>query len=263
MTDTIFTDEVEALLADFLAEMDPERKAACRAMLVTRCLPFVERLAKSLARRVNDPLDDLIQVGCIGLMKAIDNYNPLRSKRFKTYVTYLVTGEIRHYLRDKVSVIKTPSSLYHLYYRMNQIIARLTDALGRTPTDLEIAEELQTPVTRVHDINEADRRRRAISITEFMTEDSATGEVIPLEHLVDERTQAEMTHHEDRILLDQALATLKPDLRQVIEMTYFDDLSQMEIADRLGISQTHVGRRLRKGLALLQAHLHRTPADVR
>lgn len=261
--DDIFTDAFEALLKDYVVETDATARDTLRGKIVTHCLPYVQRIARGLARRGNDPVDDLIQVGCLGMMKALDKYNPLAGSRFKTYATYLITGEIRHYLRDKAAIIKAPRQVYELYYRMNQIVQRLTEEYERTPTDLEIAEALQCPIGAVADISAVERRRNMLSLDQFISGlDGSAGETQYVERLVDEKSAEALQHREDRLLLEQALAQLKPELRSVVEMTYYEDMSQMEIARILGISQMQVSRRLRKALDILHTALRGETLDV-
>lgn len=255
--DEIFNAAFEDLLRDYLAEAHGPKRARMRERLVTQCLPYVRKIARGLARRSTDPVDDLIQVGCVGLIKALDKYNPLAGTRFKTYATYLVTGEIRHYLRDKSAIIKAPRQMYELYYRMNQIVQRLTDDLGRPPSDLEIAEELQCPVERVQDVGVVDRRRNVVSLDQFVAgTDGQSGETVYVERLADHKYNEFLQNQEDKLLLEKVLRRLKTDLRVVVEMTYYEDMSQMEIARRLGISQMQVSRRLRKALDNLYSMLH-------
>jgi RNA polymerase sigma-B factor len=213
-------------------------------------LPLVKKIAYSLARRTSDPLDDLMQVGQIGLLKAIDKYNPFAAASFKTYATALITGEIRHYLRDKSSMIKAPRQIYELYYRMNLVVQQLTDLHGRTPTDIEIAEALQCGVHQVNQVLEADRRRQPISLDQFALHDDGP-ETSYLEKLVDEHYAERVHLQETRLILEQALQVLKPELKDVIFKTYYDDKTQTEIAAELGISQMQVSRRLKKALGLL------------
>lgn len=253
----IFNEEFENLLRDYIVEIDTVAREALRDIIVARCLPYVQKIARGLARRGTDPVDDLTQVGCMGLMKALEKYNPLAGSRFKTYATYLITGEIRHYLRDKSSIIKAPRQIYELYYRMNQIVQRLTEEFDRTPTDLEIAEELECPVATVQTMNAADRRKTLISLDQFVAgTDGATGETLYVERLVDNRYFEFLQNQEDKILLERALAHLKDELRAVVKMTFYDDMSQVEIAKALGISQMQVSRRLRKALDILHNILH-------
>ncbi len=261
--DEVFTEAFDALLHDYMVETNEAAKDALRNRLVQVCMPYVQKIARGLARRSNDPVDDLIQVGCMGLIKAFDKFNPLAGSKFKTYATYLITGEIRHYLRDKANVIKAPRQMYELYYRMNQIVQRLTEELGRTPTDLEIADELECPVHKVSDLGMAERRRTLISLDQFLTNsDGVNKESMYLERLVDDKYYAFLKNQEDKLLLDQAMANLKDELRQVIKMTYYDDMSQMEIARALGISQMQVSRRLRKALDILHGVLRSEQVDL-
>jgi RNA polymerase sigma-B factor len=261
--DDLFSDAFETRLKDYLAEPSGPSRDALRNELVANCMPYVQKLARGLARRGNDPVDDLVQVGYMGLMKAIDKFNPLAGSSFKTYATYLITGEIRHYLRDKSSIIKAPRQMYELYYRINQIVQRLTDDLGRTPTDIEIAEELECPVHHVQDASIVDRRRTMISLDQFVTgADGTNGETMYIERLVDTKYFEFLQNQEDKLLLENALVHLKEELRQVIQLTYYEDMSQTEIAKHLGISQMQVSRRLRKALDILYGVLHNEHVDV-
>jgi RNA polymerase sigma-B factor len=246
--DPIFNDRLNALLHDYCVT---ERKGPIVAQIVEHVLPYVKRLAHGLARRSTDPVEDLVQVGSIGLIKAIEKYNPLAGTSFKTYATYLITGEIRHYLRDKSSMIKAPRQMYELYYRMNSIIQRLTETLGRMPTDLEIADELQCPVAQVQQVQDAERRRQPVSLDQFAISGEGEQETSYLERLVDDRYFEVLQTQENRLLLEKVLKRLKPELRIVVTLSYFEDQSQMEIAQKLGISQMQVSRRLRKALDLL------------
>lgn len=251
--DKVFTPELDDLLNAYLSSSNVLEKTALKNRMTKHCLPYVQSLARGLARRSEDPLDDLVQVGCLGLIKAMDKYNPLSGNKFKTYATYLITGEIRHYLRDKALMIKPPRQIYELYYRMNQIIQKLTDELERTPTDLEIAEELQCSVDKVKTMGEVDYRRQMVSLDDYVIRDSGGGgETQHVERLVDDKYNGFLQCQESRLMIEKALYKLKKEYRDVILMTFYEDLSQTEIAQLLGISQMQVSRRLRKALELLQ-----------
>lgn len=258
------SDAFETLLMDFIAEPVGPEKDKMRDQLVSYALPYVQKIARGLARRGNDPVDDLIQVGCLGLMKALEKYNPMAGSRFKTYATYLITGEIRHYLRDKSCILKAPRQMYELYYRMNQIVHRLTEELGRTPTDLEIAQELECPVNRVQDMEMVDRRRILVSLDQFAigSEGGNATEGQYIERLVDTKYYEFLKNQENKLLLEYALKHLKEELRVVVQMTYYEDMSQMEIAKVLNISQMQVSRRLRKALDVLSRVLTQEPTGA-
>lgn len=254
-SEDIFSSELDEMLHRYLvSESDESAREKLRDQIVERVMPYVKKIAHGLARRSSDPVEDLIQVGNIGLIKAVDKFNPLVGSSFKTYATYFITGEIRHYLRDKTSMIKAPRQMYELYYRINQIVQRLTEHLGRTPTDVEIAEELQCPVSKVTQAQDIERRRLPISLDQFLVTDGGN-ETIYMERLVDQAQTEFVESRENKMVLERAMHGLKAELRDVVQMTYYDDMSQTEIAERLGISQMQVSRRLRKALDILSKNL--------
>ena len=254
-SDEIFSPALDEMLKQYLmGDLEEHAREKVRDQIVSRVMPYVKKIAHGLARRSTDPVEDLIQVGNIGLIKSVDKFNPLVGSSFKTYATYFITGEIRHYLRDKTSMIKAPRQMYELYYRINQIVQRLTETLGRTPTDLEIADQLQMPVNKVTQAQDIERRRLPVSLDQFTVNDSGS-ETVYLEKLVDQSQVEVLENRENRMLLERAMSTLKEELSEVVRMTYFEDLSQTEIAERLGISQMQVSRRLRKALEILSKSL--------
>jgi RNA polymerase sigma-B factor len=249
-TEEIFSVEMDVLLHRYL-NLDIKEREKVRDEIFHRCQPYVRKIAYGLARRSSDPVDDLIQMGGIGLLKAMEKFNPLVGTRFKTYATYFITGEIRHYLRDKAAMIKAPRQMYELYYRMNQIIQQLSQELGRPPTDEEVADELQCSVSKINQAQDIERRRLPVSLDQFLVSDEQAGDVVYIEKLVDHHQLELSEARENRLLIEKALGTLKPELYDVVRMTYYEDLNQTEIAQKLGISQMQVSRRLRKALDLL------------
>ncbi|MEB3286139.1 MAG: sigma-70 family RNA polymerase sigma factor [Vampirovibrionales bacterium] len=247
----ITSPELHELLHQYIVlASDTREREKLRDKIIELCMPYVKKIAHGLARRSTDPVEDLIQVGNIGLIKAVDKYNPMMGSSFKTYATYFITGEIRHYLRDKTAMIKAPRQMYELYYRINQIVQKLTETLGRMPTDLEIAEELECPVNQITQAQDIERRRMPVSLDQFLVSESGN-ETVYLEKLVDDRDQSQIENRENRMILEKALEGLKDELKVVVRMTFYEDLSQTQIAEKLGISQMQVSRRLRKALDLL------------
>jgi RNA polymerase sigma-B factor len=252
----IFSSELVELLNDYIAaEAQSREKDKLRDAIVERVMPYVKKIAHGLARRSSDPVEDLIQVGNIGLIKAVEKFNPLMGSSFKTYATYFITGEIRHYLRDKTAMIKAPRQMYELYYRINQIVQKLTEDLGRTPTDLEIAEELECPVKHVTQAQDVERRRMPVSLDQFMVSESGGHETVYLEKLVDEKQTEASENNENKLIIENAMKRLKSEYQDVIRMTFYDDMSQTQIANVLGISQMQVSRRLRKALELISKEI--------
>ena len=234
-----------------LAEYNKTKNKAIRDKIVGFSITLVKRIAYGLARRSTDPVEDLIQVGSIGLVKAIEQFDPNAGAKFHTYATHLITGEIRHYLRDKTSMIRAPRELQELSFRISRLVQNLINELGREPTDVEVAEALQIPPDKISEAFEVDRRRTLISLDQTLTFDG-TSEQYLIDTLEDSSNQIKFVSEEDNIMLKTAIKQLKDNLREVVDMTFYQDLSQTEVARRLGISQMQVSRRLRTATAELQ-----------
>ncbi|MBY0550275.1 MAG: sigma-70 family RNA polymerase sigma factor [Candidatus Obscuribacterales bacterium] len=239
-------DQVHRWLLDYSQTREP----VLRDKIIQASLSLVKRIAYGLARRSTDPVEDLIQVGSIGLIKAVDQFKPDAGAKFQTYATHLITGEIRHYLRDKTAMIRAPRELQELSFRINRLVQNLTAKLGREPSDVEIAHELQIPVARVNEAYEVDRRRTLISLDQALSNDAGSEQSL-IDTLVDGRYQSNQIAKEDRFMLAEAIKHLRDGLREVVQLTFYEDLSQTEVARRLGISQMQVSRRLRAATAEL------------
>lgn len=239
-------DQIHKWLLDYSQTRDP----ALRDKIIQASLSLVKRIAYGLARRSTDPVEDLIQVGSIGLIKAVDQFKPDAGAKFQTYATHLITGEIRHYLRDKTAMIRAPRELQELSFRINRLVQNLTAKLGREPSDVEIAQELQIPVARVNEAYEVDRRRTLISLDQALSNDAGSEQSL-IDTLVDGRYHSNQIAKEDRFMLAEAIKHLRDGLREVVQLTFYEDLSQTEVARRLGISQMQVSRRLRAATAEL------------
>lgn len=239
-------DQVHRWLADYADSRNP----TVRDSIIQLSLPLVKRIAYGLARRSTDPVEDLIQVGSIGLIKAVDQFKPDAGAKFQTYATHLITGEIRHYLRDKTAMIRAPRELQELSFRINRLVQNLTSRLGREPSDVEIAQELQVSVSRVNEAYEVDRRRTLISLDQSLSSESGSEQSL-IDTLVDGRYQSNQLAKEERLMLAEAIKQLRDGLREVVQLTFYEDLSQTEVAKQLGISQMQVSRRLRTATAEL------------
>ena len=144
-------------------------------------------------------------------------------------------------------MIRAPRELQELSYRVNQIIQKLTVELGEPPSDLEIAGMLQIPVQRVNEVTEIDRRKNTVSL-DYIASSSNDSDQPLIERLVDSNYQEKIDRQEIKIILTDALEMLDEDLKKIVLMSYFKDMSQQEIADELGISQMQVSRKIKKAL---------------
>lgn len=250
MAEIINFEQVIDWLEDYRKINSDKSKEQLQNLIAITCMPLVKKVARTLARRSTDPVEDIIQVGSLGLIKAIRLYNPEISRNFKSYATYLITGEIRHYLRDKASMIKAPRAIQELAYRVHKMTLEMIEEMGEKPTDSQIASKMELPVDKVKEAIDADRRKTIISLDQLTFQDdddfSNWGDKI-----ADVNYENMQSLREDRIMLTESLENIEPELKQIVELTYFKDMSQVEIANSLGISQMQVSRKLKKALNLL------------
>lgn len=250
MTDIVNFEQVAEWLEEYQTIESDRKKERLQNLIAITCLPLVRRVAHTLARRSTDPVEDIIQVGSLGLIKAIRLYNPKISRNFKSYATYLITGEIRHYLRDKANMIKAPRAIQELAYRVHKMTLEMIEELGERPTEVQIAKKMEVSVDKVQEAIDADRRKTTLSLDQiaYQDDDEFSNWSDKIADLSYENVQSIL---EDRMLLTESLAKIEPELKQIVEMVYFKDMSQTEIAGVIGISQMQVSRKLKKALALL------------
>ena len=242
-------EEVNDWLDEYRTTTDEKTKKRLKELVVLACMPIVKKVARSLARRSTGPVEDITQVGSLGLIKAIDLYNPTISRNFKSYATYLITGEIRHYLRDRTTIIRAPREIKELSFRVHKLTLELTEKLGRTPTDKDIAEALQLPQAKVEECNNLDRRTTTISIDQILGNDDNSISLV--EKIEDESQKQAFNSYENRIILDDAIKRLEPLEQQLIVLNYYEGLNQREISEKLNISQMQVSRKLKKAISKL------------
>lgn len=222
-----------------------------RDELITMYLNLVKYLASRFRNR-GEPIDDLIQVGTIGLIKAIDRFDTGREVEFTTYATPTIVGELKRYFRDKGWAIKVPRRLQELSFRVNQGIDQLTQQIQRSPTILEIAEYLGVTSEEVLEAMETSEAYNFVSLETDRNSDGSDSFSI-LEYVgKDDQLMAIV---DDRATLAEALKHLTPMEQRVLYLRFFQGLTQTEIASQLEISQMQVSRLLRKTLRVLRENL--------
>ncbi len=202
-------------------------------------------LAQALARRYanrGEPLDDLEQVATLGLVKAVERFDPGKGVPFAGFAVPTITGELRRHFRDRTWAVKVNRRAKDLHVRLPATSDRLRMELGRAPTPAELAEALDCAVDDVLDALDAGTAYRTAS-----TDTPEGGRAAS--HAIERTNDTEATEAEDRVLLNELLSGLSERDRTIIGLRYFADLSQSEIGERLGISQVHVSRLLRSALA--------------
>ncbi|HEX8068185.1 MAG TPA: SigB/SigF/SigG family RNA polymerase sigma factor [Thermoleophilaceae bacterium] len=233
------------LLRRYHEQGDP----TAREQLVQRHLPLVRSLARRYAGR-GEALEDIEQVGAIGLLKAIDRYELDREVALTTYATPNVVGEIKRHFRDRGSAIRIPRNLKELNARTGKAIEHLTASLGRSPTIAEIANDVGATAEQVLEGLEAGSARSTLSLSSVADDD---GDLDPMEAVGEEDPQYERV--EDRAALEPALGALPTREREILRMRFEEGLTQTQIAERVGVSQMHVSRLIRKSLEQVRAEL--------
>ncbi|MDQ3644732.1 MAG: SigB/SigF/SigG family RNA polymerase sigma factor [Actinomycetota bacterium] len=239
-------DKDRELLRLHREEGDPE----ALEHLVQRHLPLVRSLARRYAGR-GEPLEDIEQVGAIGLLKAINRFEVEREVSLATYATPNVVGEIKRHFRDKGWAIRVPRSLQELNAKMSSTIDRLTSQLGHSPSVGELAAALETTPEEVLEAMEVGSAYTTLSLSASPAGEDGTSD--PMDAIGEEDLGFEQS--EDRVSLAPALGTLAPRERDILRMRFEEGLPQTQIADRVGLSQMHVSRLIRKSLAVMRAEL--------
>lgn len=226
-----------------LAPDDP-RRATLRSSIVEAHLPLVRYLAARF-RHLGEPFDDLVQVGTIGLINAVDRYDPRHGASLATYATPTIVGEIKRYFRDRVWAVRVPRRLQELHARLGVARAALAQELGRQPTVHEIAERLGVDVEDALEALEALRSSATVPLQ--ADERAAVPEVA-----VDDPALEDVL---DRESLRPLLQRLPEREKRILVLRFFRGLSQSQIADELGISQMHVSRLLARTVEQLRRGL--------
>ena len=233
-----------ALLERYLERGDP----VDRDMLVERFLPLARALARRY-QRAGEPFDDLFQVACLGLVKAIDRFDLSRDVAFSSYAVPTILGEIRRYLRDRTWSVRVPRALQELTLRVDKTVVELSSDLQRQPTVAEIAHAAAATEEQVLDALQASGAYRATSLqTPRGTEDEA-GDTLG-------DTVASTEHGfglaEDRATLTQLLRAITPREREVLRLHFEENLTQRQIGQRIGVSQMQTSRIIRHSIARLR-----------
>jgi RNA polymerase sigma-B factor len=210
-----------------------------REQLIEAYLPLACSLAQRFAHR-GERVEDLVQVAAIGLIKAVDRFDPSRGVDLAAFAAPTIVGEIKRHLRDRSGLIRVPRRQQEANARLGHARRQLTRRLRRSPTRLELVAAAGLTDSELADASQVEQARAPLALAEEAR--SVSG---------DDVFQAS----EDRVTVSTGMRTLHRRERQALRCRYFADMSQSEIADRLGISQTHASRLLASGLAKLRENL--------
>jgi RNA polymerase sigma-B factor len=222
--------------------------AAAREALVTRFLPLARQLARRY-QRGGEQLDDLVQVASLGLLKAIDRFDPARETAFSSFAVPTILGELKRHFRDKGWSVRVPRDLQELAVKVDKVADEMSRELGRAPTPAELAERTGTTLEQVLEAREASAAYRAVSLDRPRTEEEDEGESYA------DAVGAEDPGYriaEDAATVERLMRVLSDREREVLRLRFEEDLTQSEIGERVGVSQMHVSRLIRQSVARLR-----------
>lgn len=231
-------------------DADDPRRERLRDQLVTGYLPVAQHIARRFNHR-GEPLDDLVQVATVGLINAIDRFDPGKGGEFFSFAVPTISGEVRRHFRDQSWSMRVPRRLKDMHVSINAAVSDLSQRLGRAPKPSELAQHLDLPVNEVLEGLEAAEAYRSSSLDEMLSSEDGSATVGELVGDAD----AELDRVDYRESLRPLLAELAPRERTIVMLRFFGNRTQTQIADEVGISQMHVSRLLSQTLDRLRSRL--------
>jgi RNA polymerase sigma-B factor len=228
---------------------------AIRNKLVMLNSGLVRQIAHRIGRQCSEPYQDLEQIGYLGLIRAIERFNPSQGCAFSSFAVPYIRGEVLHFLRDKSSVLKIPRRWQELQKEGERVRQQLAANLGRKPSDREIAAVLKVSVEEWRETQAAEHNRQALSL------DATVGQMLDCpvtlgESLPDTSDRERIYVHEERQELRGAIEQLELKTKQAIEFVYIKGMPRKEAAKRIGVSPMTVTRHLQRGVKQLSTLLH-------
>ena len=227
---------------------DEKKKRMLHINIVENGMFLVKKIAGNISAQSGISNEDLVQVGSIGLIKAIEFFNPDKNTRFKTYASYFIRGEIKHYLRDKASIIKAPRELQELVFKISTAVKQLKEEGFEDPTEEQIAEAVGVSVKKIHEVMELELCKSTLSLDQAISSVD-DDDLTLIDKIPSGDYQEFMNSYENKLMLAAAIKKLPKDLQEIVEMSYYQDLNQREISEKINISQMQVSRRLKKALS--------------
>ena len=229
-----------------------DHDAGVRDELVVSHLNLARYLAMRFAHR-GEQIDDLVQVATLGLIKAIDRYDPTRGVEFTTYAAPTIIGEIKRYFRDKGWAVRVPRRQQELNLAVNREIERAAMDLGRSPTVADLAARLSVSEEEIIEAQELGQMYNLLSIDSELAADRDAKASTLIDYLG--REDPELALLEDKANLERALRALDPRERVILYLRFYENVSQSEVAKRFGVSQMHVSRLQARALEKLKREL--------
>ncbi|WP_254567363.1 RNA polymerase sigma factor SigF [Oscillatoria sp. HE19RPO] len=248
---TTVNKELKSESLELLREYQTSPTTHLRNRIVQLNVGLVRKEVHHWMQQCTETYDDLLQVGCLGLIRAIERFDMSKGHAFSSFAVPYIRGEIQHYLRDKSPSVRIPRHWLTLQRQATKEIQKLQESLNRHPSDVEVASALKISVIEWQEIKLACRNRAPLSLDAPVQDDeegaASLGELVP-----DAGYRSFQLAQEDQIRLQLALGKLEDGTRKVLEFVFLHDLTQKETAERMGISSVTVSRRVKKGLTSLK-----------
>ena len=235
-----------------LRKYHEEGDLAAREKLIEQYMSLVRSLARRYSYR-GEQLEDLVQIGAIGLIKAIDRFDLDRGVELTTYATPNIIGEIKRHFRDKGWSVRVPRGLQELNVQLSRLVESLTVQLGRSPTIPELAKAAGVEEEAVLEALESGRAYSSLSLSVGSGGGDGDEDLDPMESIGTEEHQFEVS--EDRAVLAPGFRVLDDRERKILQLRFFDGLTQSQIAQQVGISQMHVSRLIRRSLEKIREEI--------
>jgi RNA polymerase sigma-B factor len=245
------TNELKSENIRLLQAYQQTPSAQLRNRLAQLNLGLVRKEAHRWFNQCPESYDDLIQVGCLGLIRAIERFDMSKGHAFSSFAVPYIRGEIQHYLRDKSPQMRIPRRWQALEQQAATIHRQIRNQLHRAPTDVEIAEALEISLTEWQEVKVASHNRSLLSLDAPVRHEEcgarSLGELVPDSHY-----RSFQLNQEDQIRLQQALLGLEKRTCEILEFVFLYDLTQKETAELLGVSAVTISRQVKKGLITLR-----------
>ena len=254
MTNNMPNNETYEKIAEWLesyhSTKSVSKKAKLKTLIVSQMIPVVKHIARTIARRSTDPIEDMIQAGFVGLLKAIDRYNKEKNDNFKVYAGYLIIGEMKHFLRDKLNTIRVPGYIQELSVRIHNFTKDLTNEELEQLTIQDVAAALHTTQRTIDITLQVERRKNTVSIEDFPSwNDDNT---LCYEEIISADDYKEKAEEEDaKIIFENLINKLPPEEKVIIDMYYKQDMSQKQIAEALQASQMAINRKMKSAFNII------------
>lgn len=248
---TTIDNELKHQILHLLREYQQFNSARVRNQLVKLNLGLVRKEAHYWLNQCHESYEDLLQVGCLGLIRAIEKFDISKGHAFSSFAIPYIRGEIQHYLRDKGVTVRIPRRWLALQQQSIGVSRSLREKYNRPPTDSELAAALFISTKEWQEIRLAWVNRAPLSL-DVPVQDGEEGSASLGELVPDHSYRSFQLVQEDQIRLQQALVQIEKCTREVLEFVFLHDLTQKQVAERMGISVVTVSRRVKKGLGLLK-----------